>query len=305
MKCSVLINNFNYDGYVCDAVNSILKQTVIPDEIIIVDDGSTDNSVKLLHDNFAEVSCIKIITTVNNGQLAAFNEGYLRSTGDIVFFLDSDDLYDEKYIESALSFYKTHPKCDFLISGRKEFGAVNQTVLDYAQDVDLGYSVISALHSGRWIGGPTSTLSMKRWVLDAFMPLHLESSWRVRADDCLVYGTSLVGAKKYYLAKPLVSYRVHNANNCFGKQFDDDYLFKYEFSKKQLINHISCKVFIDKDNILDLVSNEFGSTDLNRSIDKLKSYIRIIFISKSRFRWKISKIKRLISIYFKGHAPRF
>ena len=69
MKVSVLINNYNYAEYVCEAIQSALSQSRPPDEIIVVDDGSTDESVALIEAEFKEQPSIHIITKSNQGQL--------------------------------------------------------------------------------------------------------------------------------------------------------------------------------------------------------------------------------------------
>lgn len=300
MKCSVLINNYNYANFICMAVDSVLNQTVVPDEIVIVDDGSTDGSSQLLFDRYGENPCINIITGENRGQLGAMNRGFLNSSGDILFFLDADDEYEPTYIESALAMYRNHPACDFLICGRREIGVVDNTVLRYKSDVSLGYSVISALYGEHWEGGPTSTLSSRRWVLENFMPLNLEPHWRVRADDCLVHGASIAGAKKYYLARPLVHYRIHNANLFYGRDFDADYQYKYKLRTKQLIRHLACKGSLDGSNILGMMKRELLSSSPEVFRDKLSLYFTLICRADRRLTWKLSKLKLLLNVFFRS-----
>ncbi|MGB9499230.1 MAG: glycosyltransferase family 2 protein [Dissulfuribacterales bacterium] len=81
MKISVLINNYNYEKYVCDAVKSVLQQSLLPDEIIVVDDGSSDDSVFRLKQKFGAESRVKVISKENNGQLSSFNTGYQIASG--------------------------------------------------------------------------------------------------------------------------------------------------------------------------------------------------------------------------------
>ncbi len=300
MKCSVLINNYNYSSFLSKAVNSVLEQSVLPDEIIVVDDGSTDGSCELLQNNYGNNPRIKIISSKNRGQLSAMNLGFIHSSGDILFFLDSDDEYDPHYIESVLDMYRKQPSCDFLICGRKEFGAVNKNVLRYKTDVSLGYSVLSSLYGEYWEGGQTSTLSMRRWVLDAFMPLNLEAYWRVRADDCLVYGASIVGAKKYYLARPLVYYRIHDANLFYGREFNDDYQFKYKLRIKQLIRHLAHKTFLDGSNVFGLMKKEMASSSPEVFKEKYKLYFTLIRRADRHLSWKVSCLKRLLLVYIRS-----
>jgi glycosyltransferase involved in cell wall biosynthesis len=93
---SILINNYNYGHYLRAAINSALEQTYPNVEIIVVDDGSTDNSREIISE-FGN----KIIPVLkeNGGQASAFNAGFAASKGDIICFLDSDDLFLPNKVE--------------------------------------------------------------------------------------------------------------------------------------------------------------------------------------------------------------
>ncbi|MCG5060317.1 MAG: glycosyltransferase [Limnoraphis sp. WC205] len=213
MKTTCLINNYNYGKFIVESVKSVLSQTVSFDEIIIVDDCSTDDSVEIIKNNFSDSPEIKLVLKKQNeGQLSAFNEGYLASTGDLIFFLDSDDIYQPTYLEETLNFYQKHPDCDFLFCSHEKFGTVEGISLPYETDRDLGYAIILTLYNPQWKGVITSAISMKRKILNRFLPIPYLEDWRRRADDCLIWGASLVGAKRFYMAKPLVKYRMHGSN---------------------------------------------------------------------------------------------
>lgn len=213
MKTTCLINNYNYGKFILESVQSVLNQTVSFDEIIIVDDCSTDDSIDIIKNNFSDYPQIKLVLKPQNeGQLSAFNEGYLASTGDLIFFLDSDDIYQPTYLEEALNFYKQHPDCDFLFCGNEKFGTLEGISLPYETDRDLGYAIILTLYNPQWKGVITSAISMRRKIIERFLPIPYLEDWRRRADDCLIWGASLVGAKRFFMAKPLVKYRMHGSN---------------------------------------------------------------------------------------------
>lgn len=89
---SIVINNYNYGKYVGNAIQSALDQRYSNVEVIIVDDGSTDNSKQIISSFAVEKTYFK----ENGGQVSAQNLGFAESKGDIVIFLDSDDyLYPE------------------------------------------------------------------------------------------------------------------------------------------------------------------------------------------------------------------
>ena len=100
-KISFIIPMFNSDKYICNCINSILRQDYDNKEIIVIDDGSNDDSVKICNNVFKEQ--IKIIETNNFGAPAARNKGISYATGNYVMFIDSDDfLMDDPTIISGM-----------------------------------------------------------------------------------------------------------------------------------------------------------------------------------------------------------
>jgi glycosyltransferase involved in cell wall biosynthesis len=87
---SVIINNYNYGRFLQDAIDSALNQTYSHTEVIVVDDGSTDNSREILASYGDKITPV---LKENGGQASAFNAGFAASQGDIICFLDSDDIF--------------------------------------------------------------------------------------------------------------------------------------------------------------------------------------------------------------------
>jgi glycosyltransferase involved in cell wall biosynthesis len=85
----IIIDNYNYGRFVADAVDSALAQTYAKVNVIVVDDGSTDESREILQ---AYQSRVDLVLKENGGQASALNAGFARSQGDIVIFLDADDV---------------------------------------------------------------------------------------------------------------------------------------------------------------------------------------------------------------------
>jgi glycosyltransferase involved in cell wall biosynthesis len=94
---SVIIPNFNRADLVGQTISCILAQTVEPLEIIVVDDGSTDSSREVIS---AFSNRVKLITQANQGPGAARNAGFRASSGEFIWFMDSDDLASENKIEA-------------------------------------------------------------------------------------------------------------------------------------------------------------------------------------------------------------
>jgi glycosyltransferase involved in cell wall biosynthesis len=85
----VVIDNFNYGRFLSDAIESALEQTHQPGKVIVVDDGSTDESRRLLE---GYVGRVELVLQENRGQASALNAGFARVSGDAVIFLDADDV---------------------------------------------------------------------------------------------------------------------------------------------------------------------------------------------------------------------
>ena len=111
-KVSILIANYNNGKYISDCIDSVICQDYLNKEIIVIDDRSTDNSIKILK-KFGN----KIITLTNNkkkksgfiNQMNVYNLGVQHSKGELIFFLDSDDLFEKKKIISTVKEYLKNP----------------------------------------------------------------------------------------------------------------------------------------------------------------------------------------------------
>ncbi len=97
---SVIIPNFNYAKYLRQSIESVLNQTYENIELIVVDDGSTDDSVEILR-NYS--GCLRLIEQKNSGVSVARNTGLEFANGDYICFLDSDDSWEPHKIMMQIS----------------------------------------------------------------------------------------------------------------------------------------------------------------------------------------------------------
>lgn len=102
MKISIIIPVYNVSQYLNECVNSVLSQSYKDTELILVDDGSTDNSSLLCDQIAIENKNIKVIHKANGGLSDARNVGLLHATGDYLLFLDSDDFYSSETLLAEL-----------------------------------------------------------------------------------------------------------------------------------------------------------------------------------------------------------
>ena len=117
MRISVVVNNYNYGRFVARAVLSALEQEPAPHEVVIVDDGSSDDSLAVIEQLARKHPTVRVVAKQNGGQLSAFNAGFAASSGDIVCFLDADDEYLPGYLAKLREVYESNAHVDFLYCG--------------------------------------------------------------------------------------------------------------------------------------------------------------------------------------------
>ena len=105
---TVIIPTYNSAILLPRCLNSVFSQTFKPTEVIVIDDGSTDNTQQLLC-SFSN-NQIRVIVQDNQGPAAARNRGLKAATGKYVAFLDADDYLEPQFIETTVSFLEQHPE---------------------------------------------------------------------------------------------------------------------------------------------------------------------------------------------------
>lgn len=278
MRTTCLVNNYNYCQFVGEAVVSALEQSTPFDEIIVVDDGSTDGSLSSLRREFATESRVEIVAKANEGQLSAFNEGMRHAAGDVLFFLDADDRYRNSYLQTAMAAYDKEG-ADFVIAGVETFGPTDGPARVVRPQRDLGYSALATLLDGVYVGGPTSALSMRRTFADEVLPYPVESDWRTRADDVLVLGASIVGARKFHLGAPLVEYRLHGGNNFSGQHRDAEKKYHHGLAVNRLIRWYAERSGYDLLDLARLLHREFATIE-RPTLGELQTYLWISWRAK-------------------------
>lgn len=104
---SVVIPLYNKSGFVADALRSVLAQKWLPQEVIVVDDGSTDDGAEVVE--AMGLDNIKLIRQRNSGVSAARNRGVAESKSDWIAFLDADDSWDADHLLNLVRLLKQHP----------------------------------------------------------------------------------------------------------------------------------------------------------------------------------------------------
>ena len=108
VKVTVIIPVYNTEKYLAECIESAINQSLRDIEIILVDDASPDNAGKICDEYAAKDSRIKVIHQENQGVSAARNNGLEHANGEYVYFLDSDDMIEESFLEKAYNVAKAN-----------------------------------------------------------------------------------------------------------------------------------------------------------------------------------------------------
>jgi glycosyltransferase involved in cell wall biosynthesis len=205
-KVSIIVNNYNYGRFLWEAIDSALTQSYSHREVIVVDDGSTDNSREVIA-GYGEL--VIPVLKENGGQASAFNAGFAASTGELVLFLDSDDMLEPYAIETVVWEWRdgiSRMLFPLLVIDEKSMPRGN------VHGGDVGLSPIWGPFGGG--GSPTSGNAFSRAALEKIMPIP-EDGWKVCADN-YVCSAALLFGRALRITMPLGKYRVHGRNNfCF------------------------------------------------------------------------------------------
>lgn len=210
-KVSILIDNYNYGQYVGQAIESALAQSYPDIDVVVVDDGSTDESAKIIR-SYGDRICA--VFKENGGQASAFNTGFTHCKGEIIMLLDADDyLHPEAAAKIAASWKPEsgalhHRLCTVDADGTETgFGPPKSLSLDSGDVVGL------MLKEGIHYNCPaTSGRAFSRKILEIVLPIP-EKEFRVCADAYLQIAIPFVTPISV-LDETLAYYRVHSTNAC-------------------------------------------------------------------------------------------
>lgn len=206
---SVIINNYNYAQFVGQAIDSALNQNYSNLEVLVVDDGSTDNSRDVISQYDV---CIQAIFQANGKQAKALNTGFAACKGEIVLFLDADDYLLNDAVEKIVTAFQ------------EEIGKVHfrLKVVD-GENEPLGYSIPSVgmtlscgevwrrlLQTSSYVSAPMSGNAYRRDTLIPVFPI--PDDYKTTADDYLMISTPFYANKLAGIDEAIGAYRVHDSN---------------------------------------------------------------------------------------------
>lgn len=198
---SVIIPCYNHGAFLPDAIESILNQTYKNIEIVVVDDGSKDNTREVA----AQFPAVKYVYQENQGLSAARNTGAQNSEGDLLVFLDADDLLNPHALSCNVQYLQDHPAAAFVSGGYELITADGQRIELMQRTIEADHYV--NLLKMNYIG-MHGTVMYRRWVFKEF-------AYDVSLGACEDYDLYLKVARKYpvvHHTEILTKYRMHGTN---------------------------------------------------------------------------------------------
>lgn len=268
---SIIITNYNYAKYISEAIESALNQSYSNVELIIINDGSTDDSMKIIS-QYQENPTVRIIDRKNKGVIYTRNQGLREAGGDFVCFLDADDILQSDYIEKM---FNTALKSGAdVIYG--DMSIIDSNSKKSGQKYIFPEFSIDELKNHNYIN-MTSLIRGKATVGHAFDG-DLDKRGFTHEDWDFFLGLALSGKKIVKADDTFLYYRIHeNSRNGGVKEID------------QHAKYVKSAMFI-YDKYKALYPNEFQST----KVDPLRHWLKGIINDRDNFRRAIEMKDREI-----------
>jgi glycosyltransferase involved in cell wall biosynthesis len=285
---SIVINNYNYEKFLKEAIDSALSQTYPNIEVIVVDDGSTDDSRSIIASYGNQI--IPVLKS-NGGQASAFNAGFEASKGEIVLFLDSDDIFYSNKADECACFLLTKMQKNPLVMVYHLMEVIdgNKNSLNRYEPVSVWkhppnlYDHASKYRFFPYPGAPTSGNAFSRSLLKRIFPIPERGEKYVNraADNYLVRAAGLLG-EVYGMQQVLASYRFHGQNIWQGKDWQLEEYQDFTLARDNFLNQ---KL---QENNREPVVSFFDSMDAKYYYQKLGVYDEILKLGFKVLIWRVS-----------------
>lgn len=293
---SIILPVYNVEKYLRRCLDSIINQTYKNIEIIIVNDGSTDNSLDICNEYYEKDSRIKIITKKNEGLGMARNTGINNASGEYVCFFDSDDFIERDAIEKMYNVIeKEHPQ--LVCYGFKKLDGngniIHTCIPDTNKNVFLEDEVINEflpeLISENPDTGKCWNLTMSAWACIYSMKLIKDTGWRFVSEREIisedVYSLLILykNVKKVAVLKEALYYYCVNPKSLTNTYRKDRYeKIEYFYQKcKEACKELNYPRFMERRIIYPFLGN---------TIAALKQIVN----SKNQFKNKFKDVKAII-----------
>ena len=275
---SFLISAYNEELFIQECIESCLNQTYPDIEIIIVNDGSTDATSKIIKLNYHEHPKVKIVELEKNaGKVNGFNFAFEASQGEYIALMGADDICYPQRIEESFKYSdeKHGMVCSDLDKINSNGAIIESNIIkiQYGNLKPEDFSAKQLIEDPKVYGG---TIFLSRKLAYTIFPLNAKLSH----EDWYIPIQASLHSEIGYIDKPLIAYRIHPKNSSASTE-----KIIYDFSKWFYLNtrdieYYSCLIQLVKkfsiDTDIDEINYKFAKSMLLKMDDKLNVYFRYL-----------------------------
>ena len=228
IKVSVIIPVYNVEDYIEKCLDSVVNQTLKEIEIIVVNDGAKDNSMKKIEKYFSD-SRIKIINKQNGGLSSARNAGLKIAKGEYISFIDSDDFIEEKMLEDL---YSENENADIVFSDNFNYNMLDSKVLKEKRIFPFDNIVNKGSYICMYSSAVVWNKIYKREFLEKNNLKFIEGI--IHEDDIFTIKSHFLAEKVKYIKKFHYYYRINRKDSIMSNKAKNKHLENYKVIYEQI-----------------------------------------------------------------------
>lgn len=205
---SIVIPNFNGEAYLAACLESVTRDRGRNTQIIVADGASTDGSLRICRDYLNETDIL--LSEKDNGQSHAINKGLRLATGDIVAYLNSDDVLEPGALPAVTAFFIEHPDAEWLAGGCRVFGeGIDTWYLHPAGWTTLADTVLPWERSQQYVFPQSGACFMRRSLIERLGPF--DETLHYSMDMEYYARAAFAGIRMHIIPDVLAAWRLHRA----------------------------------------------------------------------------------------------
>lgn len=292
MNISIVISSYNGSSHIIEQLDSIRNQTRTPDEVLICDDCSTDSTPEIVN-KYIKIHSLNnwriVINQENKGWQRNFIDGIEKSTGDLIFTCDQDDIWRTDKLEIMENIMLKHPEINLLASNYLEFYEDGHTKTGPLKNTKK-LEKVKLKNNYMLVGAPGCTHCFRRSLFNQAKKIWFKDY----PHDALLWRTALFSDSLYFYTDDLIKWRKHN-DSAFSK---DSRAGKTKANKEK---------WLDYDLAVADGLEKFLSTldiDTNRQIRMLDKNRKWISLRKKFYQTK-NILTGLHLLFYWNYYPRY
>lgn len=284
---SLALPTYNGEKYLREQLDSIFNQTMVPEEIVVVDDRSTDSTIQILEEYKQKYGLKYYINEQNLGYNKNFEKAITLCQGDYIALCDQDDVWLPEKIEKSYKTLKEFPDDEpSLVSSFCYYVDSNLNVTKKPHNISGGWKLNFLRYASQGC-----TLMFNRKLKDVILPISPDMIY----DAYIGFTASLIG-NRYYIGENLMYYRIHEGNS-FVKS--EEKLSKTEKFRQELSKPIPYWYESERYKNLLVIKTHLGNKVLPERLDFINGIIDLFNANKFKIiKWfifmnELSYIKRI------------